>query len=244
MNEDSLGVVCQIRSYGVLECGDGTAWTGYRVYLDPEFAKKYRYHFTFRSNKFPGAYVRHPFGSRTDNEFGAYYKNPWDGVISRDQMIGILLATIAQKKWWEGFLIFFHHAAWLWLFTYNTRDNGKDPKQTPWKLPDFTDPGIWALEVRAMGPLAAIPLWPLLNVFDLVTLVMGIIQNFRNTEHAISFTGRYLGTVYHYPTIASGLLYLIVDRSKLLERLKRYWTGFRSLPEMYELYESKLGAKK
>lgn len=37
-----------------------------------------------------GAWVRHPHPDMTNNGFGAHYKNPWNGCITRDQLTGIL----------------------------------------------------------------------------------------------------------------------------------------------------------
>lgn len=242
MITDNFGAVCQPREYGKIECGDAAAWTGPAIYLGKNVLRKVSFE-DFFSVGF-GAYVRHPFAARTDNGFGAYYKNPWDGCISRDQLTGILLATIGEKNYLGGLKIVIHHLAWLMLFTYNTRSNGKDPSMTPWKWPDPTGPDIWAMEIRAMGPWAAIPLWPLLCVFDLHTLVNGIFDRFSKNDDVISFAAKYMTTLYNYPTITSLFVYLVVDRKSMLKRLKEYWCGWRSQPEMYQLYWNKLGSAK
>ena len=78
-----------------------------------------------------GAYVRHPEKDQTNNGFGAYYKNPWDGVVSRDQITGLLGCLIEHKERYAVFRIFIHSLAWLGLFTYNTRRNGRAPSKTP-----------------------------------------------------------------------------------------------------------------
>jgi len=234
------GGLCQPRDYGI-ECGDELCWTGHEIYLKGKntMSVDYAKHF---SRGF--GLVRSPDPHFTDNGFGAYYKNPWDGVISRDQSCGFLAGITALGDWRAALKYVIHHAAWLWLFTYNTRDNGKDPGSTPWKRPDFTGPNIWALEIRALG-WVGLPLYPLLWLFDAHDFFNAILYRFKRKIDPINFTIRMIVAKEVKPTLFSLLTFhWVANKAKLVEELKYYWCGWRGHCSMVELYEKKLFSSK
>lgn len=234
MNRDSDNIIGQIQPDGSIEGGDSACWMGHWLYLSRE---KFPYTSVFSTGF--GAFVRHPEKERTNNGFGAYYSHPWDGVISRDQLTGILAGVIAEKKRWMALKIILHHACWLWLFSYNTRKNGADPKKTAWKWPDLTGPDMWALEIRALGSISWL-LWPVLLVLDLYIVLATIFDFFHDSKDPINFVIRLIIGVEHTPTLFSLLAFKIANKDKLILELNDYWCGWRDGCDIVPLYIGKL----
>jgi len=125
ITRDQYGVIGQIQTGGWVEGGDSACWNGHYSYFSGD-TKTLPYVKTFEVK--PGAYVRHPKADVTYNGFGAYYRNPWMGCISRDQMTGVLLGIIAEKNRMAMLRLFLHWSLKGFLLTYKVLDNGKDPK--------------------------------------------------------------------------------------------------------------------
>lgn len=241
IHRDRYGIIGQVQPAGSpieVEGGDSVNWTGHYIYLTGKGdLKQFRAH---QGGKMvDGAYVRHPVHSSTFNEFGAYYQGTWDGVISRDQYTGILLGllklgcTKCAKKAVK------HHAKRGFLFAYNTRINGQNPWQSKWKMPDFTGPDIWALEIRALRLPDAVAL-PLLTVLDLHVLVNSLTLRMSKKDDVISHVGKLVASLEYQPTVTSKLTWKLTNRLDLVDRLFTYWTGWRQQYGMYKLYYKKL----
>lgn len=241
MNFDSAGFIGQIQSDGSVEGGDSLCWNGHWLYLTKEAQiaipivrmPMHRYKVSF------GAYVRHPIPEFTNNGFGAYYKSPWDGCISRDQFTGLLVGLIAENNKLAMLEVILHWSLRLFLFSYNTKTNGRDPDTTHYKMPDFTGPDIWATALRGFGIFSWF-FWPLLCVLDLHTLINTIIHNHKKESDAINFTGKLLVAKDYCPTPTSLLAWWVCDKKELLKELEEYWCGWRDSQEFYLLYENKL----
>ena len=128
--------------------------------------------------------VRHP---DTDRWYG------FENRFSRDQFIPLLICLSTfrfNKARWE---VFFKHLLHGFLFAWNTRRNYRYPTldqhlrakelghigreiehEWKWKMPDLTGPEIWALWIRVFR---CYPLYPLLFLFDLETLVGTLVKN-------------------------------------------------------------------
>lgn len=246
MNRDKYRIIGQIQSDGSIEGGDSVNWMGHWLYLDDEVnAAKESWNIDKYIKAFElgfGGYVRHFDPSQTDNGFGAYYKNPWRGVISRDQLIGILAALIKHRKLGPVLRLIFQHSLRLFLFSYNTIKNGEDPKMAKQKLPDPTLFDIWAMELRALGNAVKglkYILYPILAVLDLQMLLSTLFYNkkgYTDISYAISL----ITSVENNSTFISRLTYKLCNKNKLLAALKKYWCGWRDNCEMYSLYENKL----
>jgi hypothetical protein len=238
MNRDAFGAICQIREDGSIECGDSVCWTGHEYYLSGKNPiRKHSFSDFFGAGKF--AYVRHPNDFATDNSFGCYYKNPWDGVISRDQLTGLLAGLIAEKNVWRSFLLIIHHAAWLFLFSYNTRPNGKNPKESKWKWPDPTGPAMWAMEIRALRWWGA-PLYPLLCVFDLYNFFAVFYYNKTEDKDPINFCIQIIIGREFFPTPFSFLTFKLLFKEKMILELSNYWCGWRDNCEIVDLYAERI----
>lgn len=234
MHRDDYNIIGQIQSDGSIEGGDSVNWMGHWIYLTKEafpFVKTFEVKF--------GSWVRHPIPSQTNNGFGAYYRNPWDGVMSRDQLTGVLAGIIAQKERLAALRLLLHHALRFFLFAYNTRENGKDPSKTKWIVPDPTGPEIWAIELRALGPAAWI-LWPLICVFDIHHVFNVLLNRFRKTRDPISFAMKYIVIQENIPTLGSIVAKLLLNKKKLISELVFYWGGWRDSPEFVALYKGRL----
>lgn len=242
MHRDKWGVPGQIQSDGSIEGGDSVNWLGHLIFLgggeDSNNWTAERYVDLFEA-KF-GGWVRHFDPAQTENEFGAFYGGPYDGVISRDQLTGILGALIAGKQRLAAVRLILNHALRLFLFSYNTIVNGDDPKTADRKWPDFTGPDIWAMMIRALGP-AGVVLYPLLVVLDLHLLGNVLINKFYKNEDPISFAMKCMATFNYLPTPVGYLAKRLLNKEKLTKELFNYWEySFRDMKGIAPLYKKYL----
>jgi len=236
VNRDRHNIIGQIQSDGSVEGGDSVNWMGHWLYLNDGKDKFFDIDLFIKTFKVGfGAWVRHPDPEMTNSGFGAHYKNPWNGCISRDQITGILGALIQAGKKWEISQIMIHHMAWLMLFSYNNIRNGDAEKK--WKWPDPMLISIWALCLRGVfGRLA----WPLLCILDFHLFFSTIHENADTNPDSISYAMRLMISEKYVPTPTSKWAAKILDRKELLEELKSYWCGWRDNCEFLPLYEKKL----
>jgi len=243
MTIDKYGSLGQIQQDGSIDGGDSVNWEGHKKYLcDVEGRYLYEtiagdvfvnYEDFFRGSRL--GYVRHPHNEGTTN---SYYKNPWNGNISRDQLQGILAYYIKHQDYKELFKIFLHHGAWLWLFAYNTVRNGDTSFK--WKWPDVTGPDVWAMYIRGFRPYGYL-LYPLLCLLDIHMLLSTLHFNYTNQDDdQISFAIKSITQKEYVPTPISLLAWKILDKTKLIKLVQQYWCGWRRNCDMAELYEMKL----
>lgn len=249
MNRDKYGIIGQIQRPGSkikVEGGDSLTWMGHWLYLndgvDPggktvTNTKQYIDFFEVA----PGAFVRHPDPELTNNGFGAYYKNPYNGCITRDQLTGALAALIKGGHSDAMWRVIKHSMYRGMLFTYNTIKNGADPATADWQVPDIMFMDIWAMMIRGMGVWRWI-LYPLLVVLDLHMLINTIFTNFfdRKNNDQINQVVKLLVGIDYAPTPVSLLSWWLSDKALLLGALERYWTGWRDTPEFMSLYDRRL----
>ena len=235
--KDKFGALGQLQPDGDVEMGDSANWTGHYIYLTDDERINIDY---FKVGY--GAYVRHPLAEATNSGFGAYYKNPWDGCMSRDQITGVLAAIIKKKEYKLATEIVLHHALRLFLFSYNTRRNGVLPKIANWKMPDITIFDLWSMEIRALHPIIGWALWPVLNVFDVWMVLQVIVFNyFTKEKDPISFAMKMIVMHENKPTLTGELAWLLLNKYKLNNFIRLYWSGWRSGNiGMKELYYKKL----
>lgn len=235
MIKDKYGILGQIQPDGSVEGGDSACWMGHYVYLGGDFD----YVKTFEKGF--GGYVRHPHPEQTYNGFGAYYKNPYNGCISRDQLTGVLLGVIARKDKLAMLRIILNHACRGFLFSYNTIKNGSDPATAKWKLPDFTVFDIWATMLRGFGKLSYL-FFPLLCILDLHLLLGAMFDKYFDNDEpdVINFIGKMLVAREHVPTPVSWLATKFVNKGNLLTRLMAYWGTWRDNVKMVDLFKARL----
>lgn len=241
LSTDKNGALMQVQNPGItpqLEGGDSLNWTGYYKYLGGEGAPNMKY---FAVNNY--AYVRHPDPEQSYFGFASYYKNPWDGVISRDQMIGLICGLIADGNKKGVFKVWLHSLAWLGLFTYNTRINGRSSLKSPWKMPDFLGPSMWQMFIRGSMGKSAVVLYPLLAIFDLMLVAEIIFTNKTESNLVISPLGRLMVANDIAPTFIGKLAFKILDKEVADDKLKQYWCGWRKNCKMYHLWSKKLKYK-
>jgi len=230
------GYIGHRRQDGSMEMGDSAVWTGHFQYLNDGLYPKSITDFEVAF----GSYVRFPDPNMTDFGFGAYYKNPYNGCMSRDQLTGILSALIAEGNTKASLRFIAHHALRGFLFAYNTIHNGVKPETAKWKMPDLTLFDFWAMEIRSLGVFAWL-LWPLLCVFDLHMLLNTIYFNFFDKDgDQINFAIKHFAGVEHTPTIVSWFAWKICNKDKLIDLLKEYWGKYRNQPGMFNLYSDKV----
>jgi hypothetical protein len=236
IHKDKYGALGQIQADGSIEGGDSAVWTGHHVYLTND-EDKFDYVKFYEVSK--GAYVRHPDPKMTNNGFGAYYKNPYNGCISRDQLTGILSGIIAKNDIGAMLRLMAHHLTRLFLFSYNTIHNGKKPEESKWKLPDLTLLDIWAMQLRGLGKLSII-FFPLLCVLDIHMLLNTLLVNREDDPDQINYAMKLIISREHVPTPISKLSLKLLNKEHLLKNIKAYWTGWRNTPGMYPLYEKRI----
>jgi len=212
---------------GSIEMGDSCRWTCDKQTLDGTRTVDIP---KFFSNGW-GGYVRHKDPKLTDNGFGAYYKNPWQGCISRDQLIGIIWYLIETGQKWELLKVFIHHAAYLWLFAYNTIHNGKKPKGYKW--PDITTFNIWSMYLRG---LIGIKATPILRKLDAYLLANTAWVNNEDNNDVISYLAHLFCSVEHTPTPESIAAWKLLDKMQIKMEVNSYWSGWRQNPGMAVLY--------
>lgn len=245
---DSFGLVGQVQEDGWIEGGDSACFTGHYIYLSGADLDYARYFELGRT----GAFVRHPDPGSTFNAFGAYYNHAWDGVISRDQLTGILLGLIARNDKAAILRVAIHSLAWLGLFTYNTRINGQDPALSKWKWPDFMGPNIWQMIIRGLIKpsggyikkkvmnLFTLCFQPILVLLDLHIFIDTFFINKTEKDDVINYMGRLFVSNEIAPTIISRISWFLLDKEHIKGRLKAYWCGWRQNCGMYELFEQKI----
>lgn len=233
LSHDQYNIVGQVQPDGFVEGGDSTIFTGLYVYLS---GIEYPYRATFEKGF--GGYVRHPHPSQSFNGFAAFYRNPWTGVISRDQMTGIFAGLISQRDRAGAWRQVAHHACSLFLFSYNSIINGQDPIVAKRKFPDLTGPDIWAMHIRATNLWIA---YPLLLLFDLHLLAGAAVVRLTpdNDDNIATITKLFIA-LDHMPTPWSKLALKVFSKKLILDKMNRYCNGWRKLSAIYKLIEKKV----
>jgi hypothetical protein len=247
LHRDKYGIIGQIQPDGSIEGGDSSTFMGAHTYLTNS---DFPYVKTFEVSW--GAYVRHPDPKSTFNGFGAHYRNPWNGCMSRDQWTGVIGALIRQKERMALLRLIAHHALRGFLFSYNTIHNGTDPKtyrfnffrlfwqkEGYYKLPDLTLFNVWGMYLRGFGAFSWL-FWPILCILDLHLLIDTIFSNKQDDNDQINYALRMMVAREFVPTPTVALAVKILDKQHLLNMLKSYWCGWRDNCDMYPLYEKKI----
>jgi hypothetical protein len=174
--------------------------------------------------------VRHP---DTDK----WYGRPWR--FSRDQLIGLLCGLIARRNrdadvLLVGHSLFQKHLLRGFLFAWNRIRNFQYEtvgehliKSTPdvkWnskpKMSDITGPEVWGLWIRFWNWW---PLYPLLLIFDLETLVGAILWRWKPKNDITRNHMLIMITQKNcMPTPASWLALKLTNKNDLCERWHRY----------------------
>lgn len=194
----------------------------------------------FECKNSKGNYRRHPEQTR----FGiAYYCNgTYDGVMSRDQSIPLVISLIVMGMYKRLFLYFLRHLMRGLLFTTNTRKN--DVVLNKKKLPDFTGPEFLGLYIRS-NSITAILLYPLLCIFDLETLIGSLIRRYQTIEQSddvINHLAICIFQAQNYPTPISYMALKLNKYDDMLKKLKYYCGAseenkWRKIPFYVDLYE-------
>lgn len=187
-----------------------------------------------------GNYRRHP----TKTEFGIadYCNGTYDGVMSRDQTIPLLISFAVLKMYKRLGMYFLRHLMRGLLFTTNTRKNALSINTK--KLPDFTGPEFLGIYIRS-NPITGILLYPLLLVSDLFTVGGSIIRRFqdvKDNDDVINHLTICIYTRMNYPTPLTFLANKINDYDDMLYKLKYYCGAaetnkWRKIPFYVDLYE-------
>ena len=246
---DKHGVIGQIQDDGVtVEGGDSINWMAHWAYHEDvpnwpadRIVEKFEVGF--------GGYVRHFDPAQTYYGFGAHYKNPYNGVMSRDQMTGLIGMLVKRGQKMALARIMLHNLSRLFLFSYNSTINGRDTDQTKfnlikffynpakenyYKLPDLTGPDVLAMQLRGFGKASWLA-WPLLVFLDLHNLLNVGLDRFQEDDDVISMVMKYQVSRDFIPTPTSWLTSKLMNKKQVTEKLKSYWTGWRKQPRMYEL---------
>lgn len=219
---------------GCVEMGDGTSWNGHYNYFSPK-KDGVPYRKTFEVSF--GGYARYPIPDPKCNAYGWYYKNPWNGNISRDQIMGIILGLIADKDYYGTFRFICHTALSGFILAYNNKENGVDPVHGPWRRPDFLGPSTWASIIR-MIPVVRYLAFPLLCVLDIQILIDTFLENKATNDEVINYLGRVslANDIVRTPT--AWLAAKLLNKETFLEKLYTYWVPWRSQPGMYEIHKA------
>lgn len=229
---DERNILGQKEANGKFGGGDSLSWHGGLTMLGASTRN------FFRIFGLPnGGLRRHP-----NEGYSAYYKGPYDGRITRDQLSGALAAIVSQRDSQALWLVFKHHMYWLLLFSYSTRPNGSMGK---WKWPDITFFNVWQLYVRGLinrFPILKWPLFPALCGLDVHLVLDSLVMRYNDDSHIISHLNRLLPAVENTPTPISWLAFKLLPNSFIRDNLDRYWCGWRDNCFMVGLYMKKITA--
>lgn len=221
INFDKYGAVTQRYPNGDTSGSDSTCWTGNYIYLTD-----YDFNYVEFFEHSWGGYVRHPDPELSHLAHAAYYKNPWDANISRDQLTGIVAALIKKRERMALLRVILHSAAWGFMFSYNNRNNFEDPKLSKWKWPDPTLFNMWAIYLRGFGIMSWL-LFPIIMLFDLHLLIDTFATNKDDSDDILSYIQRLFISRDYVPTPISWLAVKFLDENKTRAKLESYWCGDR-----------------
>ena len=227
-------VIGQVQGGGI-DGGDSASWNGIYNYLtDGKGVDMTYFEVGF------GAYVRHPDPDPVTDTFEAYYKSPWDGNFTRDQMTGTVAGLGAQKNYGALIRLGLHWSLRGFLLAYNNRENGVDPAKGPWRFPDLTLLDMWALYIR-MFPIAFL-FRGVLNILDVMVLINTFIVTHitKEDEHVLNFLIKVITSVDRTKTLTSYLTSKIIDREQMDKALTKYWCNWRRNCGFVNLYRAKM----
>ena len=236
LTTDEHGNLMQLQR-GELEGGDSLNWTGHKCLIEFLLTgnRTPARTLAFFSNNGTGL-VRYPNPSMTNNGFGAYHEDAWNGCISRDQLTGAYLMLLATDKSTalgklvtRAFIV--EHSRRFFMFANNVISNGDDPKSFKKKFfRDITGLDIAALRYRYTLNQQNKSTWnPLLCFMDLQMLVNAIlIRTFRRKEtDLVSFTGKLIASMAFSQTPVASLTWKITDKDHLKRSASIYWNEQR-----------------
>ncbi len=151
--------------------------------------------------------------------------------MSRDQMTPNLVAIAMNGMKRLGSLFWNHLKRRALCFTTNVHNNWSyppghpdhDAKEWKWKLPDLTILAYWNIYIRGAPLWLKIPLYPLVTVLDLDTLIGSLLKvlwygkDSNNTDD-IQHIGMLAHNHYSMPTISSWLALKIYKKYRPLAR--------------------------
>lgn len=178
-----------------------------------------------------GNYRRHP-----TNDWSAYCNGTYDGNMSRDQSLPLVISLAFMGFNKRLLMYFFRHLMRLLLFTTNTRKNGEDPTKTRWKLPDLTGPEFLSVYLRA-NPVLGYLLYPVLCVLDLELLLGSVLWRYRKSDDIINHATSLIFANIRVQTPISWLAAKILSKDMVLSKLKTYWCSWRKSCYYVNLYE-------
>lgn len=181
----------------------------------------------------PGNYRRHP----TDG-WASFCGGTYDGNMSRDQSFPLIIAMAFMGMYKRLGMYFIRHLMRGLLFTNNTRKNGKEPSETPWKLPDLTGPEFFSVYLRAI-PILGYLLYPILCILDLELLVSAFVwSKFRkDDDDIVNFCDSLIFANMRVKTPISYLATKLVSKQLIIDKLKSHWCHWRESCFFVNLYE-------
>ena len=238
LTTDERGNLMQLQR-GELEGGDSLNWTGHKCFLEWFLGIGGS---TIKTVDFfirNGGFVRYPDPAMTNNGFGAFFENIFNGCISRDQFTGkvlMLLALISSSrqrddadaiKRIKNYCVEEHLDRYL-IKTNNVIHNGQNPYEDPTrKRADFTGPDIWALLLRLDSTHRNLSLVGrvLLHIIDTqMFLNTVLLYTFRRGENdLVSYTGKLIASMAVSPTLVSKLTWCIAPKKRLRDAAQIYW---------------------
>lgn len=242
MNRDKHNIIGQIQNGGWVEGGDSAAFFGHWLSLGKdEHWTGDRYAEEFEVE--PGCYVRNPYPDTSKEGWASFSNGVYDGVLSRDQLTGVLHVLCMHKKRKHILRFMWACAKRGFIFTNNTLKNGSDPrygfiekpgilfflkciiqKQPGRKWPDMILWDIWAMMIRGLFPYTII-LYPLLIIFDLHTIIGALLvarESVEEDDDVISHVGKCLVGMKIMPTPTMWIANRINSADDIMNKLERY----------------------
>lgn len=239
MHYDQDYILCQLQHGFGLEGGDSVNWMGHLLYVFPGWMgwDPNKYIKTFESK--PGLWCRHPNTNRSTGGWASFAGGTWDGVMSRDQMKGILCYLVKNKMLLAIKRLLNEHKKRFLLFANNSIKNGQDPKTAKRKVPDLTVGDIWGLFIRGIYSRGFFS-WVALCLCDIHLVASAIESRFSNDNDIISFI--ICATLAHdiRPTFVSKFAIMICNYGDINDKAYRYWSGWRLQKEVYDYWAPKI----
>ena len=205
----------------------------------------------FESKEWPGEFVRHYRITASPHGWVAYVNGHYQGVLSRDQFISLLICLGYHNEHEMLWRIVKAHFRRGFLFTNNTLHNGDDPKTAKQKIVgDVTGPEVLAAYLRGFSTHRVVKwfkplIWIALTILDVETFLGSLYWPLRYKRKEgkwkmetdiINHASVIIYGMQRMTTLTMWFAAKILSAEFVMVRLAKYWHSWRESPYFINLY--------